>query len=177
MTIWFTADPHLGHANIIKYANRPFVSVQEMDLRIIETWNARVKRDDTVHVIGDFAFAEHDPYLSKLNGTKHLQLGNHDHSNRVKTATGWASIAHYREVKVGGEDIPVVLFHYGMRVWNRSHHGAIHLYGHSHGTLPGDSQSCDVGVDCWDFKPVSLPEIKARLATLPVRGRPDHHGN
>jgi calcineurin-like phosphoesterase family protein len=58
-------------------------------------------------------------------------------------------------------------------VWNASHHGALHFYGHSHGNLPGDSQSLDVGVDCWDFRPASLAEIRARLATLPTRREPD----
>jgi calcineurin-like phosphoesterase family protein len=178
MTTWFTADPHLGHANIIKYAKRPFDGVQQMDSTIINLWNYRVSPGDTVYVLGDFAFAGHDLYLGYLNGDKHLVLGNHDHSNRVKAATGWASISHYKEVRVEGEAVPVVCFHYSMRVWNRSHHGAIHLYGHSHGGLPGDSQSCDVGMDCWDFRPVSLSEIKVRLATLPKRGgEPDHHGN
>ena len=69
----------------------------------------------------------------------------------------------------------VVLCHYAMRVWSRSHHGAIHLYGHSHGNLPGDSQSCDVGVDCWDFAPVSIEEIRVRLARSPGRAERDHH--
>jgi calcineurin-like phosphoesterase family protein len=63
-----------------------------------------------------------------------------------------------------------------MRTWNKRHHGAIHLYGHSHGTLPGDAQSCDVGVDCWDFYPVSLAQIKARLAESPPIEPVDHHG-
>ena len=70
----------------------------------------------------------------------------------------------------------VVLLHYAMKVWPRSHRGALHFYGHSHGTLPGDSQSVDVGVDCWDFRPVRLDEIRRRLATLPPHRVPDGHG-
>jgi calcineurin-like phosphoesterase family protein len=53
-------------------------------------------------------------------------------------------------------DIQVVLCHYAMRVWRNAHHGALHFYGHSHGNLPGDAQSLDVGVDCWDFAPASF---------------------
>ncbi len=100
--------------------------------------------------------------------------------NRVSAAKRWKSISRYLEVKDSDDPRtpPVVLSHYAFRVWNRSHHGAIHLYGHSHGNLPGDSQSCDVGVDCWGFFPVTLDEIKARIATLPRRGgEPDHHGH
>jgi hypothetical protein len=55
-----------------------------------------------------------------------------------------------------------------------SHRGALHFYGHSRDNLPGDAQCLDVGVDCWDFRPVSLAEVRARLATLPARSEPDH---
>jgi calcineurin-like phosphoesterase family protein len=71
------------------------------------------------------------------------------------------------EVKVDG--IRIVMLHYSMRVWPASHYGALHFYGHSHGNLLGDRQSLDVGVDCWDFRPVRLEEIQQRLLTLPER--------
>ena len=61
----------------------------------------------------------------------------------------------------------LILCHYGMRVWPAMHRGALQLYGHSHGRLPGNSLSCDIGVDDWGYAPVSLPQIRARLATLP----------
>jgi calcineurin-like phosphoesterase family protein len=125
-----------------------------------------VRPDDTVYHLGDFSFAAQHIYLPNLNGTKFLVLGNHD-PTRLKDSGWWADVLGLAEIAEGGEHI--VLCHYAMRVWNRSHHGSLHLYGHSHGTLPGDSQSCDVGVDCWDFRPVTLDEIKARLATLPKR--------
>lgn len=175
MKIWFTADHHFGHKRIIELAQRPFASVEEMDEEMIKRWNLLVAPEDLVYHLGDFAFADHQPYLDRLNGQKSLILGNHDHSNRVKKAKGWSTIDSLLHVDVLGEEAPIVLCHYGMRVWNRSHHGALHFYGHSHGTLPGDSQSCDVGVDCWAYAPVVLEEIKARLLTLPKRGLPDHH--
>lgn len=70
---------------------------------------------------------------------------------------------------------PLVLCHYAMRVWNRSHHGTLMLYGHSHSNLLGNSQSLDVGVDAWDMRPVTLREIKNRMATLPPYRSEDHH--
>jgi calcineurin-like phosphoesterase family protein len=109
---------------------------------------------------------DHGVYLPRLKGEKRLILGNHDHS-RVKHAVGWSTVDHMLAVKV--DDVPLVLCHYGMRVWEGSQRGVIHLYGHSHGSLPGDSQSLDVGVDCWDFRLVSLDEIREGLATQPVR--------
>lgn len=173
MNIWFTADHHFGHKRIIELAHRPFASVEEMDETMIALWNDRVAPGDMVYHLGDFAFTEHTPYLRRLKGQKRLIVGNHDHSNRVKKAEGWSTVDGILHVTVG--ETPIVLCHYGLRVWNRSHYGALHFYGHSHGSLPGDSQSTDVGVDVWNFAPVSLDEIRERLASLSKRGEPDHH--
>jgi len=173
MATWFTSDHHFGHKRIIELASRPFVSVEEMDAAMIRRWNAVVAKGDMVYHLGDFAFDDHTKYLPHLNGQKRLVLGNHDHSNRVKKAIGWSTVDSLLHINVDGQ--PLVLCHYAMRVWNRSHYGAIQLYGHSHGNLPGDSQSIDVGVDCWSFAPVSLLEIKDRLASQPSRTEPDHH--
>lgn len=173
MSVWFTADHHFGHKRIIELARRPFASVEEMDEEMVRRWNAVVAPGDMVYHLGDFSFADHTPYLSRLKGQKRLILGNHDHSNRVKAAKGWATVDSLLHVTV--EDVPLVLCHYGLRVWNRAHYGALHFYGHSHGSLPGDRQSCDVGVDCWSFAPVGLSEIRDRLDSHPARGEPDHH--
>ena len=173
MATWFTSDTHFGHIRIIELAHRPFGTVEEMDETMIARWNERVATGDLIYHLGDFALADHNIYLPRLNGQKRLIIGNHDHSNRVKKAAGWNTINDMLTVKV--DDVSIVLCHYGLRVWNKSHYGALHFYGHSHGSLPGDSQSIDVGVDCWDFRPISLEEIQSRLATQPKRNNPDHH--
>lgn len=173
MTIWFTSDHHFGHARIVELAHRPFESVEEMDETMISRWNERVDNGDLVYHLGDFAFCDHTPYLERLNGQKRLILGNHDHSNRVRKAKGWNTVDSLLHVTV--DDTPLVLCHYAMRVWNRSHYGALHLYGHSHGSLPGDSQSLDVGVDCWQFYPIALTTIRERLASSVQRTEIDHH--
>jgi calcineurin-like phosphoesterase family protein len=54
--IYFTADLHLGHANIINHCDRPFSSVEEMDEHLINAWNSRVRPNDTVYIIGDLIF-------------------------------------------------------------------------------------------------------------------------
>jgi calcineurin-like phosphoesterase family protein len=179
--IYFVSDTHFHHRNIIRYSNRPFDSVEEMNEALIVNWNSRVKPTDTVYHLGDVGFCnveKLDRIIARLNGRIHLTPGNHD--KPAKRITRWASVEHYREITIDRQLI--VLLHYGMRVWNRSHHGSIQLYGHSHGNLPGNSQSCDVGVDCWNYFPVNLEEIKARLATLPKyvgyalqAGGGDHH--
>lgn len=178
MTIWFTSDRHFGHARIIELAKRPFTSVEEMDEALIANHNAKVRAGDIFYDLGDFAFGDHDRYLSQLNGEGHLLPGNHDHRSRLKKVKGW----HKVEEKLVHLKLPdtteLVLCHYALRVWRNSHHGAIHLYGHSHGGLPGDSKSCDVGVDCpWTrFAPVSLEEIRNHLSCFGEHRRhPDHH--
>ena len=168
---WFTADTHFGHTNIIRHCGRPFSNVAEMDAALIANWNAVVRADDDVWHLGDFAFRSGKPpgwYLAGLNGKKHLVWGNHDVAE-ARTDPGWASSQAMAEVSVEGRRL--VLLHYGMRVWPKCHHGSLHLYGHSHGTLPGDSQSCDVGVDVaeWNYRPVSLAQIEAHMRTLPRR--------
>ncbi len=186
--IYWTSDTHFGHRNIIKYCNRPFATpaemssgnipdeaVHRMDEALIRNWNSLVGPEDTIYHLGDFSMrdVEHgQKILDRLNGIKHLCPGNHD--KVAKKLQGWTSIEYYRELRF--EEQFIVMLHYGMRVWNKSHHGAIQLYGHSHGSLPGDSQQLDVGTDCWDYHPVTLDQIMRRLRTLPVRHPVDHHG-
>jgi calcineurin-like phosphoesterase family protein len=169
MGYFFTADLHLFHGNAIRYCNRPFASAEEMNEAIIERWNSRVGRADTVFVLGDFAFAPRGPVesaLRRLKGHKHLVLGNHD-SRRVANAKGWEDVRAYKELSIGGRFL--VLSHYAMRVWNKSHRGAFHLFGHSHGTAPGLGRSMDVGVDTNDFYPYSFEEVRDRLDTVRVK--------
>jgi len=168
MTDWFTSDTHFGHAKVIVYSKRPFGSVREMDEALIANWNERVKVTDTIYHLGDFGFGrkgELQQILDQLNGHKHLIEGNHDRKARIHTLRGWASVQHYREINIDGQHI--VLFHYAQRVWNRSHHVSIALFGHSHGHMPGNSQSLDVGTDCWSYRPVNLVEIREKLSRLP----------
>lgn len=175
MSVFFTADQHWGHANIIRFQKRPFADVHEMDAALIHNWNAVVRPDDTVYHLGDFTFKDHDKYLKRLNGTIHFIFGNHD-KRKHALAAGFASVSDYSEVTVDGQLI--VLCHYAFRVWRKSHHGSWHLYGHSHGSLPDDphSLSFDVGVDCWDYTPISIHQVKERMAKKDWKPI-DHHGD
>jgi calcineurin-like phosphoesterase family protein len=139
-----------------------FASVEEMDERMIAEWNAVVGSKDEVWHLGDFAYRCSLEYaegiFKRLRGRKHLVIGNHEQRGR---RLAWESQQAYKEITVDNRDL--VLFHYSMRSWNRQHHGSVHLYGHSHGSLAPLGLSLDVGVDCWGFRPVSLDEILARL--------------
>lgn len=177
MSIFFTADHHFGHANIIKYSNRPFRSVSSMDEAMLENWNSVVKPNDTVYHLGDLAFfnlnsSEGQSLLEHLNGIIYYIRGNHDKFSSKISRFIW--IRDFAEIKVN--DQKITLCHYAMRVWNCSHHGTWHLYGHSHGSLPDDpnSLSFDVGVDCWDFKPVSFEQVAERMKQKTFKPI-DHH--
>jgi len=82
--IYFTADTHLGHKNVIEYSTRPFINAEEMDEVLIKNWNSLVQPCDEVYHLGDFSFhkpAKTAALLNKLNGQKYLIQGNHDRHN------------------------------------------------------------------------------------------------
>lgn len=179
MATLFTADLHLGHANVLRFQQCPFADVTAMNVALVERWNECVQPEDDIWVLGDFAYRSSlaaETWLRRLNGSKHLVWGNHD-KPQTRQARGWASAQSYAEIIVEGRK--AVMLHYGMRVWPGMRFGAVHLYGHSHGNLPGwrlppDAQGrapggcLDVGVDCWNFRPVSMEQILERIATLPL---------
>lgn len=148
-----------------------------MDETIISNWNSIVTPGDEVYHLGDFAFNKRsdkvDEILRRLNGQVHLIYGNHD-KGPMKQAKGFVTKSDIKRVKVG--DTRLILCHYAMRVWNQSHRGTYHLYGHSHGTLLDDPNalSCDVGVDCWNFTPVSIEQIKEVMSKKTFKPI-DHH--
>lgn len=165
MTVCFTADSHFGHARIIELCRRPFVSVEEMDDALVERWNETVAPGDTVWHLGDFTLKgveEAARYRARLNGDIHLVWGNHDRIAVRQASALWASSRPMASIGLDG--VHVELCHFAMRVWDRSHRGSLMLYGHSHGNLRGSQSSLDVGVDCWDFRPVTLSEIRRRMA-------------
>ncbi len=170
MSIWFTADLHLGHARILDYCKRPYADAREMDEALTDKWNEVVRPGDDVYVVGDFALGDAETvafYLRRLRGRKHLAWGNHDRKS-ARTIKCWASSQAYIDITVDGQRL--MMSHYAMRTWPGVHHGSIHLYGHSHGMLSPWRGSLDVGVDCWDYRPVSLDEVRGRLEILPERG-------
>lgn len=164
---FFTADEHYHHKNIIKYCNRPFESVEEMNNCIVERHNDVVSDDDIVVHAGDFCFtsdiAKAMSIKNKLNG-KHIFLrGSHDHW--MNRGNGRSVFHEIWEKKI--EDHYVVACHYAMRVWPRSHYNSWCVYGHSHGKLKPQGKSWDVGVDNNDFYPVSFDQLKKLMGLQP----------
>ena len=164
MTTWFTADTHFGHAAVIRMNARPFADVVEMREQFVANWNAAVRPNDEIWHLGDFAYraepGEAGRVFERLNGRKHLICGNHD-TLAVATGMAWESVSDIHQLAVDG--VRLVLCHYPMLEWPGFYRGAVHLFGHCHGNRRGVGRSCDVGVDCWNYRPVRLSEVLERI--------------
>jgi len=157
VSVFFTSDTHFGDHRVMNLRPRPFGSLAEMDAALAERWNAVVGPEDEVWHLGDFArtAALARSWLARLNGRKHLLVGNNDPA--PETAHGWASVQAYAELTLDG--VPLVLCHYPFRSWNRMGRGAVNLHGHSHGRLKPFRRQHDVGVDVRGFRPATLGEL------------------
>lgn len=133
MNVFFTSDTHFGDHKVLNIRPRPFGSLDEMNETLIARWNARVRPEDDIWHLGDFASALEISQLvfPKLNGRKHLIAGNND--PEAVCRLGWSSVHRCAEVVVDGTML--VLCHYPFRTWNRMHRGSLNLHGHSHGRL------------------------------------------
>ena len=181
--IHLTSDTHFGHGNIIKYCNRPFTTVEEMDLALINNWNSVVKDTDEVYHHGDLTFHKDVgrvvSILNRLNGTIYFIMGNHDRMVRdnqvVRDRFAW--VKDYCELKA--EKKHFVMFHFPLLTWHKAHHGAIHTHGHCHGSVDAANAGTpriDVGVDPQKYFPLSLPALINKMKNIhytPV----DHHGS
>lgn len=181
---WFTADLHLGHANIIRYCRRPFADVHAMDEALVDNWNAVVGPGDEVWVLGDFALgpiAETLPMAKLLEGRKVLVTGNHDRCWPGQRKRGPEWEARYRdasfdEVLHGTVEVDVgphrvLAGHFPYRGDSQAHDrftdmrpsdtGGWLLHGHVHDKWKVNGRQINVGVDVWDHRPVSEDEIAA----------------
>ena len=138
--IFFTADLHLGHANIIKHCCRPFKTVEEMDEHLISTWNSHVRQNDTVHILGDLIFRSAESpehYLDRLRGKKHLILGNHDKDWIKKTDLTKFFVTVERFAEISDGQHKMTLCHYPLMSWNHMAKGSYMIHGHIHNNREG----------------------------------------
>lgn len=129
---YYISDTHFGHFNCIRYDNRPFSTIEEMDAILIERWNSVVTPEDTVYILGDFSWYKEEKtleILDKLNGHKVLIKGNHDRISPL-VAKKFDRRVEYLEIQDGNER--VILCHYPIPFWNGQFRDTVHLYGHVH---------------------------------------------
>jgi calcineurin-like phosphoesterase family protein len=185
--IFISSDPHFKHYNGVLHCNRkpwiinnpnydcnkPYhfknnnplaVNLEKHDNDLISNWNSIVSKGDIVYILGDFAWKDHNHYIMALNGKKIMILGNHDKMSQ-EVLKNFTEVYDFGvRKKINGQDIS--LSHYAMRTWASSCHGSWQLYGHSHARLwePWDALSFDVGMDCWNYRPVPWEIIKKKMA-------------
>src|SRR4030067_761140 len=167
--VWFIADLHLGHTNVIKYSKRPFSDVHEMNETLIRNYNSVIQPGDRVYLIGDFSFQRPEDAkktLARLMGQIYLIAGNHDKEGVFKECVGrFVWIKYYFELKPGGQKM--ILGHYPFLTWNGCHRGTWNLHGHCHGSLPDSvnthARRLDVGVDVHNYFPISFEDVKKIL--------------
>lgn len=161
--IWFTSDWHLGHKNVIKYCNRPFKDVQEMDRTLINNYRSLVKEDDVCYFLGDFSFSK-DPQsqMRQLPGHKIFLWGNHDKRtpfNDFPTEVmldSYGMFIHMTHFPIASE----------LASEKMGHEFDLRLVGHVHEKWLYKDGMINVGVDKWDFKPVGIVHLKKNLARI-----------
>lgn len=172
MIDWYCSDHHFGHANIIAYRDRPFKSVAHMERELIRRHNSLVAHDDTVCFVGDFSFEPLDvskTILRKLNGHKILVRGNHDGLRRRSLDMGFDLVVDELYVDIGGRHVAVN--HYPPAGVCRFTDGRLFdqpakpgkgealIHGHTHVLTKGEGRRVHIGVDAWDYAPVSAAQV------------------
>ena len=160
---YFGSDWHLDHKNVIRFDGRPFEHIEDMNQTIIKNHNNIVNDKDDFYFLGDFSFNNRrtEYFLSHLKGNLFFIKGNHDKRDTIKSYEKYGTyLGEQSKIVIDKQDI--VLNHFAMRVWERSHYGSYLLYGHSHGGLEKEPYglSMDVGIMLNDYKPFSWEQIK-----------------
>lgn len=147
--IWVTSDNHFDHKNIIKYCNRPFKDVNEMNETMIKNWNNVVKPNDTVYHLGDFALTSakrYEYFLSRLHGHIIIILGNHDKSVKRMKELGFSEV--YKKMVIFDGKI---LTHVPISIKGRV--------------------CINVSVDNWQFTPIPMPKVRNVILSGHVHGK------
>lgn len=157
MKRWIISDTHFGHTNIIKYCNRPYKNVEEMDEDIIQKWNKFVQPDDIVYHLGDFSLSKKDSLsklVSKLNGKIVLIRGNHDRENyKAYINAGFYAVYNLPVIL----DDFIILSHHPKFIEKNSPY--INIYGHVHDSTSNETISetgACVCVERWNYEPIDL---------------------
>lgn len=184
---YYISDTHFGHKSVIKFDNRPFSTVEEMEDVLIANWNNKITNRDMIYILGDFCFNKEPEWirlLNKLKGVKVLIKGNHDLKKMsFSLKNKFQDIKDYKEIDdiLDGENVKVILSHYPIPFYKKDYSNKVyHLYGHLHNTIEEmymqnfrkiilstddrdiSSNKCQF-YNCWcgfyNYTPVTLKEI------------------
>lgn len=185
--IFVTADHHFGHENIIRFCERPFKSVEEMDRTLIDNWNEVIKPGNTVYHLGDFTlggFSEARKYFRQLNGDIRVLANRWHHDKRwlpvqlpdsemfrILSMSDSASTEYHAPITIlpplvilevdikDTHPLAITLCHYPLAVWDRQHYGAWALGGYTHAPYETSEFILNIGVDCTNYYPISLGDV------------------
>lgn len=183
MNIWFTSDQHYYHENVIRYCNRPYKTVEEMNEDLVRRHNEVVKPGDTVYHLGDFSLSHRavTVFLHRLNGEHHLIAGNHDHCHplhykkdtkgeqmrKLYHEAGFKSIKLTHSMEIAGQSVTMCHLPLSVDQYDRPRFKNYRpdtegwlLCGHVHQHWKVRGKQINVGVDVWDYRPVHLKEIE-----------------
>ena len=173
-TVWVWSDLHLGHDNIIRYANRPVRDAAEMDAVLYRNWARTVEDDDLLLFVGDIAMrkavGEHtwETFRASRGRAKQLVVGNHDLTGSgVLRVDGFDDICS--TLNVDG-DPPLAFTHMPLA---EVPVGFVNVHGHTHDETPRRSRHINVSVEQLDYRPVALGRIKALGRELLAERYPD----
>ena len=167
--ILFTSDLHFGHRNIIRHCNRPFYYIEEMDEFLIDKWNRKVGKNDTIYILGDLMFRNEKPpeeYLRRLKGKKHLFTGNHDRDWVKKCVlSDWFESVNRLDFISDGKR-QMALCHFPMMSWPHMTRCYM-VHGHIHNDttaeywplIRSNPLMLNAGVDINGFEPVTFEEM------------------
>lgn len=193
--IWFTSDPHFGHAKCIEYCSRPYKSADEMDEKLIANWNRVVQPQDTVIVVGDFFMyhkkAKLKEILTRLHGKKILVRGNHDMSQSEMHTVGFDLVCDSMTMQMAGETVNISHYPYKKktifyRFWDFMHwidpkkyfkprrfknqlddDGRFLIHGHTHSKrIKSGKRMIHVGVDAHGFRPISFQRVADIISAI-----------
>lgn len=183
--IWFTSDLHFEHKNILKFCNRPYETIKDMNIDLINRWNSVVGDDDIAFILGDVMWfdsrTECKKTLEKLRGKEiHIIPGNHDTIKSFEYLSDRfiihdSCVTCYITTATGINEL--FLCHFPMATWPHWENNTIHLFGHIHsGPLssnavdnPGDDlilkdgKCYDVGADNNNYTPIEIRDIYSKL--------------
>ena len=165
--IWVISDTHFGHENIIKYCNRPFSSVYDMNETMVENWNKTVKDEDHVWHLGDVYFTggfQHEDenkssvawnFMKRLKGKKRLCLGNHDNGHNQLLLHFFEKIVLWRDWK----ELGLVMTHIPLHLSNIKE-GRTNIHGHIHQNKSPDGPYRNVSVEQINYTPINIEELR-----------------
>jgi calcineurin-like phosphoesterase family protein len=180
--IFFTSDSHWNHENILKFCDRPFKDVEEMNYKLIENWNNKVPHDGLVFHLGDFAwgggYEGWKKIREQLNGDIILIEGNHDRKNLTTTAreelfklVTWQMLIEIEGRKILLNHFPFLCY---AGVYREPKKLVYQCYGHVHSGPDKKGQDIprlvhtypmqyDVGVDNNNYEPISWEELNNKI--------------